>query len=281
MASVVGGFLAPHDPLMFSTPDAAPAGQRDAVSAAYAELGARLGRLDPTAVVVIGADHYVLFGPGCLPQYLLGIGDVDGPLERLPGLERGPMPTNPRLAEHIMGHGREHGFDWAVAKSITVDHSIGIPYALMVKPNGAIPVIPVYLAAGVEPLVPLSRAAALGRSIREAVESFPGDERVVVIGSGGISHWVGLADMGRVNEDFDREVIAHVEAGDIDALCAYGDADIVERGGNGALELRNFVCAMSAVPAVRGELVEYQAVPAWITGLGFLELVADGAAVAR
>ena len=53
------------------------------------------------------------------------------------------------------------------------------------------------------------------------------------------------------------------------------DAEILKQGGNGALEVRNFLCAMGALgPGVTGEVIAYEAVPAWITGLGFAELKA-------
>ena len=94
--------------------------------------------------------------------------------------------------------------DWAFAKSITVDHAIAIPYQLALADNPGLRVIPVYLNAGIEPLLPSRRAFALGDSVRRAVEAWPGDERVVVLGTGGMSHWVGDEQMGRVNAEFDR-----------------------------------------------------------------------------
>jgi protocatechuate 4,5-dioxygenase beta chain len=41
----------------------------------------RLRELAGDTVVIAGEDHYVLFGPQCLPRCLIGIGDVDGPVE--------------------------------------------------------------------------------------------------------------------------------------------------------------------------------------------------------
>lgn len=272
MGKIVGGFVLPHDPLIFQNPKGAKPDQHERVMNAYAEIGRRIGALEATTAIVLGTDHYVMFGPGCLPALLIATGDLDGPLERLHGLDRMPIAENAALAGHIMNAGFEAGFDWAVAKTMTVDHSVAIPYFLSVKPAGDIPLIPIYLACGVAPLVRLARARALGRMLRDAVESFPADERVVILGSGGISHWVGEAEMGQVNEEFDREILALVEAADTDALVAYEDEDVMARGGNGALEIRNFVCAMEAVGANRGEVIAYEPVRGWITGLGFAQL---------
>jgi protocatechuate 4,5-dioxygenase beta chain len=272
MGSIVGGFVVPHNPLIFQNPKGAKPDQHDQVMAAYAEVGRRIGALGATTAIVLGTDHYVMFGPGCLPSLLIATGDLEGPLERLHGLDRVPIPNNAALAAHIMTEGFEAGIDWAVAKAMTVDHSVAIPYFMSVRPNGDIPLIPIYLQCGVQPFVRLSRARVLGRILRAAVESGPADERVVVIGSGGISHWVGEAEMGQVNEEFDREILGLIEAADADALGAYRDDDIIARGGNGALEIRNFLCAMEAVGARRGEVIAYAPVPGWITGLGFAQL---------
>jgi protocatechuate 4,5-dioxygenase beta chain len=275
MGRIVGGFLVPHDPLMFAAGEAISAERRDGVFAAYAEASRRLEELRPDAVVIFGTDHYILFGPGCLPQALVAIGELDGPIDRMPGLDRRVIPHHPGLAEHILRHVLANDFDLACAKVLTVDHSVAIPQQLIVAPvRDDLPVIPFYLACGVDPVIPMRRAATLGRLLRQAVEAWPGDERVVVIGSGGISHSVGEADMGRINSDFDRMVLDHAERGDVEGLCAMPDEQVLREGGNGALEIRNFVAAMSAVPGARGEVIAYHPVPEWITGLGFVQVLA-------
>ncbi|MFD2641543.1 protocatechuate 3,4-dioxygenase [Pseudomonas japonica] len=277
MGKIVGGFWMPHDPVMFVAPKAPPEAQRDAVWGAYAECARRLAELEPTAVIIVGCDHYILFGTHCLPRYVIGTGDVDGPIDRLPGLQRQVVKNHEALAGHVVAHGDANGVDWSVARSFTVDHSFSIPHQLVVQPaeqllGKTLPSIPVYLACGVDPYISLRRSADLGRQLRAAVESFDADERVVIIGSGGISHWVGTAEMGKVAEDFDREILALGVKGDLAGLCAYSDEEILRRAGNGAMEIRNFACAMAALERPVGEVIAYEAVPAWVTGLGFVEL---------
>ncbi len=273
MASIVGGFTMPHEPGVFYMPKEKWNDAQIRVRAAYDHIGARIGDLGATSVIVIGADHYVLFGPGCLPSYLIGIGDVSGPYERFPDISQGNIPNNTALALHIAQYGRTHGFDWSVAKTLRVDHSIGVPARLCALPNASVTgVVPVYLASGVEPLLPMRRAHELGRMIRSAVESWPEEERVVVIGSGGISHWVGLPEMGKVNEEFDRWVLDCVIKGDAEAMLKLSDAEVFERGGNGAWEIRNFLCMMGALDDQPGSVIAYEHGPQWVTGLGFAEV---------
>jgi protocatechuate 4,5-dioxygenase beta chain len=276
MAKVVGGFLVPHDPVMFVAPDAPKQDVRDRMWKAFEACSQRLAELEPTSVVIVGADHYMLFGTNCLPSFLIGTGDVDGPLDALPGLKRGVIPDSSNLAQHIAEHGLANGFDWAVARALTVDHSVGIPNQLIVQPlrdaGRQIGTIPVYLAAGVDPYIRLTRAVSLGRQIREAIEAWADDERVAVIGSGGISHWVGTAEMGRVNETFDREILDYATRCDVDGISQLTDDYILANGGNGGMEIRNWACTMGALKGARGEVIDYAPVPEWVTGLGFVQL---------
>ena len=87
MAKVVGGFWVPHDPVMFVAPNAPDQKIADRMWQAYKECGRRMAELDATAAIIVGNDHYILFGTNCLPRYLIGTGDVDGPIENLKGLE--------------------------------------------------------------------------------------------------------------------------------------------------------------------------------------------------
>lgn len=275
MGQIVGGFVLPHEPGVFYMPQERWTPGQVRVRAAYEHVARRIGELGATTAIIVGADHYVLFGPGCLPRYLIGIGDVSGPYERFPDIPQGEIPNNAPLARHIVEYGDKHGFDWAVAKSLRVDHSIGAPARLCALVNPTVrSIVPVYLASGVEPYLPLRRAYALGGMIRAAVIDWPEDERVVVIGSGGISHWVGLPEMGRVNEDFDRWILECVVLGDAEPVMQLQDADILERAGNGAMEIRNFLCTMGALPSSRGRVIAYEHGPEWVTGLGFAEIEA-------
>ncbi len=273
MARIVGGFVMPHEPGIFYKPEETWSEAQHRAIKAFDDIRTRIQELDATLAIVIGADHYVLFGPSCLPSFLIGIGDVSGPYERFPNIARDEIPSHPAFSSHIAQHGRQHGFDWAVAKNLHVDHSIGVPARLCAMPTSSMKgVVPVYLASGVEPLISKQRAYDVGQAIGQAVKAWPEDERVVVLGSGGISHWVGLPEMGKVNSDFDREVIDCLERGDHATLIGMDDDEIQRIAGNGAWEIRSFICAMGATQSPGGKLIAYEAGPDWVSGLGFAEL---------
>ncbi len=272
MAEIVGGFLMPHNPMLTVAPNAADPSKTRTIFDAFATISERVKALRADTVIVIGDDHYTNFGPHCIPACLIAIGDVDGPVEPFLNIERGAIENNAALATHILETGYEQGIDWSFAKSLTVDHSVAIPYHLAVRTVPGLKTIPVYLNAAVAPLLRSRRAYQIGESIGRAVRSWPGDERVVVYGTGGISHWVGSVGMGRINEAFDQQVLEMFSKGDIEGLIGLSDETILAEGGDGCLEIKNWICAMGAFPGATVEVMDYEAVPEWITGMGFAQV---------
>ena len=128
--------------------------------------------------------------------------------------------------------------------------------------------------SGVEPLISNKRCFEIGRSMREAVLCWPGGERVAILGTGGISHWVGMKEMGRVNVEWDRMIMDAVTNGDAETLIALDDDEIIRESGNGGLEIKNWMVALGFIDKFRGETIEYQPIPEWVTGCGFMELAA-------
>lgn len=272
MAKIVGGFVVPHNPVMYFNPKGASQEQSDKVYDAYAKLADRIKELEADTAIIIGCDHYILFGTECLPPYVISTGEIEGPVDQLPGIKRAPIPSHAALGTHIAEQGWETGFDWTVGRALNVDHSVGIPHHLMVKPHDGMKTVAVMLACGVDPYLPMKRAWDLGEHIAKAVASFEGDERVVVIGSGGISHHVGDERMGEVNPAFDQKVLDFVASGDKAGMLGLSDEEILRDGGNGAMEIRTYACAMAATGAAGAEVTAYEPIPGWVTGMGFADL---------
>ena len=274
MAEIVGGFLLPHDPLISAAPDAPSPEQKNAVMQAFETVSKRIKELAVDTVIVVGDDHYTVFGPHCIPRALIVIGEADGPVEPWLGLPRVPFRTNQKLAQHIMQYGFDNGLDWAVAKDITLDHSTSVPIHYSLSQHDNVSAIPVYVNSGVEPVISSQRCYEIGQLMREAVSQWQGRERVAIFGTGGLSHWVGMAPMGQVNIDWDQQVLSAVQQGDAQKLINMSDGDILEQSGNGALEIKNWITAMGFMGESRGEVIEYQAVHEWVCGCGFAELAA-------
>lgn len=274
MAEIVGGFLLPHDPLIASAPDAPSAEQKNAVMEAFTTVSQRIAELRVDTVIVVGDDHYTVFGPHCIPRALIAIGDIEGPMEPWLGLPRLPFQNNQPLAQHIMQYGFDNGLDWAIAKDITLDHSTSIPIHYTLSKHSDVKTIPVYVNCGVEPVISSRRCYEIGQTMRDAVNSWQGSERVAIFGTGGLSHWVGMPQMGDINVEWDQTVLEAVRLGDVEQLIAMTDVDVLEQSGNGALEIKNWITALGFMGDCRGEIIEYQAIHEWVCGCGFAELAA-------
>ncbi len=275
MAELVTGFVMPHDPLMSANPKINEQEKAEVLFKGMEEVHQRLVDQKVDTVIVIGDDHFSMFGPHCLPQFLIGIGDLEGPEEPWLGIERYQFENNVELATHIMNTGFDNGFDWAVAKTMTLEHGTMIPIHMSVKPKETgMKAIPIYTASGVTPLLRKKRAKELGTMIGNAIKSWDSKERVAILGTGGISHFVGTKEMGYVNVEFDQMVLDYVKNGNIQALVDMTDEYVLETAGNGAFELRNWIVAMAATQAAGAEMICYEAIPEWICGCGIMELTA-------
>ena len=81
-----------------------------------------------------------------------------------------------------------------------------------------------------------SRCYAFGQAIGRAIESFGGDKKVVVMGTGGLSHQLDGERAGFINTEFD-ELCLEKMVNDPEALTKYSNEDLVEIAGAQGVEL--------------------------------------------
>ncbi|MDP9823636.1 protocatechuate 4,5-dioxygenase beta chain/2'-carboxy-2,3-dihydroxybiphenyl 1,2-dioxygenase large subunit/2'-aminobiphenyl-2,3-diol 1,2-dioxygenase large subunit [Nocardioides massiliensis] len=230
-------------------------------------------KLSPDLLVVVGSEHLKSFGYDAFPQICIGIGDTcegwaDG------GLAAARLDLAGDYAGQLLSAGIDAGFDLAFSVNPRLDHGFMAPLVL-IRPEMDIPVVPIFQNASTEPLPPLRRSAELGRLIRAVTEQRPDEERVVIIGTGGLSHWVGTPQMGQVNSEFDELFLARVRDGDLEGVVDMTMSDVVAQGGNGAPEIRNWVTVMSARQG-KGTVLAYEAVREWATGIALARLFPEG-----
>lgn len=299
MSSVEIGVLASHTTLMNTKWD-----EVDHLERAHAFRNA-LGDAR-SAVEASGADVAVIVGPNhfrglwldLMPTFTIGVGEVSGVGEH--GTPAGPLPTDTDLARALHSSAIDAGFDLAMSARLQVDH--GITHAVQwVVPTG-MPIVPVVVNCLAPPMARLDRCRAFGATLGRAIADF-GDRRVVVIGSGGLSHqlpfpdwrspqsdddeylvrsWIDGRDnweqyeprrrgivVGappRIAQDFDHEVLDTLARGGGGQLVDY-ESSLAEVGGNGADELRNWIIATAACGFAPARTVCYSPMPEWLTGM--------------
>jgi len=138
---------------------------------------------DPELVVMFSPDHYNGFfyksmPPFCIGMSASGVGDY--------GTHAGPLNVPQEIASDCAEAVLGSGVDVAVSASMDVDHGTVQPLEKLFGDATSHPVIPIFVNAIAVPLGPLHRCRALGTAVGSYLATL--DKRVLVIGSGGLSH---------------------------------------------------------------------------------------------
>ena len=109
-----------------------------------------------------------------------------------------------------------------------------------------------------------------GQALRLAVESYPEDIRVAVLGTGGLSHQLHGERFGFRNEEWDRRFMERIVNGP-DELVELSHHDYMVQGGAEAVEMIMWLGMRGAMsPEVR--LVHQNYYAPMLTGMGLLLL---------
>jgi protocatechuate 4,5-dioxygenase beta chain len=165
----------------------------------------------------------------------------------------------------LLEAGLDAGFDFAYSYEIESWDELSVPLHFL-TPAGDVPIVPIYTNCAAPPLPRLRRCHEMGAFVGRFVRAHATPRRVALVASGGISHWVGTPDTGRINPEWDHQVLDHVARADIEPLVRLTHEEIERDGGNGGQEIRNWVALLGAVPGWKGEVLAYEPVAEWITG---------------
>src|SRR5215469_7915955 len=259
-------------------------------AARHAEAQAGVDRLRETlrraeldALIVVGDDHKEIYHDDNMPTLVVYHGKTirNVPLNGFSGPdwarrataryyeEAAPRdyPVASDLALHLINSLIDQEFDPVASDSLPDGKGEGHAFAFVRKrlmEDPELPVVPVLLNTYFPPTQPTPRRCyRLGQAIRAAVESFPGDARVGIVGSGGLSHFV-------VDEDLDHAVIDACRQKDGAALQSLPRKKL----NSGSSEIRMWICAAGASEHLDVKWSSYTPgyrTPAGSgTGLGFL-----------
>jgi gallate dioxygenase len=198
LATIVGGIAVSHTPSIAFAVDARKAD--DPVWApifeGFAPVRAWLAEKAPDVLFFVYNDHVTSFFFDHYSNFTLGFGEKFAVADEGGGPR--PLPAingHPALARHIANGLVADEFDLSFFQSRGLDHGVFSPLSMMLPYEKEWPVSLVPLQVGVLqfPIPTARRCFALGRSLRKAILSFPGDLKVAIVGSGGLSHQVSGA----------------------------------------------------------------------------------------
>jgi len=269
MAEIVAAALTSHAPLITGRPDIARPEQRERLYGGFHEVRRRFAAARPDLVVMFVNDHVQNFPYSNMPTFCVGLADsYDAPSAggaKLMRLTPRKVAGDPAFGMALLEAGLDIGIDFAYSYELESWDEMSVPLHFL-DPEGAVPVVPIYTNCGAPPLPRLRRCHAMGAFVGDFVRARPPKERIALLATGGVSHWVGTPETGRINSEWDHWVLDHVARADVEPLLRLTWTEIERDGGNGGQEIRNWVALMGALPGWKGELLAYEGVPEWITG---------------
>ena len=269
MAEIVAAALTSHAPLITGKPDIAKPEQREQLYAGFAELRRRVAAARPDLIVMFVNDHIQSFPYSNMPAFCIGLADSypapSAGASKLMQIAPRHVRGAPEWGMALLESGLAGGFDFAYSYELESWDELAVPLHFLL-PEATVPIVPVYTNCAAPPLPSVRRCHQMGGFVGEFVRSRGRAERVAVVATGGVSHWVGTPETGRINPEFDHWLLDHVARADIEPILALTHDEIERDAGNGGQEIRNWVAALGAVPGWKGDVLAYEPVAEWITG---------------
>ena len=274
MATIAAGIGVPHTPVFPSV--VARKGPDCEEAQLYREVETHLDAANPDVLLIFSNDHFNTFFYDNFPLFAVGMAaETSGPNDETP-MPAYNAPVHEGLARHLRAHAITGNFDIAEVQEFTLDHSFMVPWHFL-NARQKRPIVPFFIHCFSDPLPNAARAFALGRELRAAIESYPGHERVAVIGSGSFSLEIGgpLAPKGERAGTPDKVWAKFVEdslrAGDVGSLIREATGERMMRAGNAAGELLNWlamlgVCGVTKPVMLKPQIDHGHAYGVWQAG---------------
>ena len=217
----------------------------------------------PDVVVVVYNDHGLNFFLDKMPTFAVGAAGEYRHADEGWGLPvSAPFPGDPEFSWHIIEQLVGNEFDVTSCQEMLVDHAFTLPMALLwpQSPPWPVKTVPVCINTVQHPLPSPARCYKLGQAIARAVASYPEDQKIVILGTGGLSHQLDGTRAGFINAEFDRYCLRTL-VDDPRALLEYSPEQIIEQAGSQGVELLNWIAARGTIPDRVRELQNRYHVP--------------------
>lgn len=242
----------------------------------YPPVRAWLDKAQPDIAIVIYNDHGLNFFLDKMPTFAVGAAAEYRNKDEGWGLRPvTPFPGAPEFSWHLIEALVGEEFDLTTCQEMAVDHGFAVPMQLMWPDRAAWPVrtVPIHVNTVQHPLPSPARCYKFGQALGRAVASWPGNEKVVVLGTGGLSHQLDGERAGFINKPFDLFCMEKI-VDDPALLAQYSIRDIVELAGTQGPELVHWLMMRGALGEQVRKLHSNYHVPISNTGAGLLLLEA-------
>jgi protocatechuate 4,5-dioxygenase beta chain len=228
----------------------------------------------PDVVVLVYNDHASAFSLELIPTFAIGCAESFAPADE--GWGPRPVPViagHPELAWHIAQSTILDEFDMTIVNRMDVDHGLTVPLSLMFGQPPAWPCKVIPLAVNVVQYPPPTgnRCFRLGQAIRRAIDSYPGDDRIVIFGTGGLSHQLQAQRAGLINTEWDARFLDML-VDDPEAAARITHLEYLREAGSEGIELVMWLIMRGAMNPHVKEIYRATHVPTSNTHNGVLVL---------
>jgi aromatic ring-opening dioxygenase catalytic subunit (LigB family) len=266
--SIVFAAAASHAPGLTAWADAAPANQKNSIYQGYERLRQKLEKSGPDTLILLTSEHWANFFLDHIGAFCIGLGDhFTGPVEPWLKVEKAKVPGDPALAREILESCYENGIEPSFSYEMEFDHGTMVPLHFL-TPAMDRPVIPIMFNTLAAPQPTPRRCHTLGYVIGRVARR--SSRRIGLVATGGLSHDPGEKRHGLIDVDFDHRFLEQMAGGDAERLAQYEKAELAAAGA-GAFELLSWIALAGALNGSKGEIVAYEAVKPWATGIGMVE----------
>jgi protocatechuate 4,5-dioxygenase, beta chain len=281
MARIVAGLTTSHVPAIGAAIDLGKTREPywQPVFQGYQFAKTWLKAVDPDVIILVYNDHASAFSLEVIPTFALGCAAEFPPADE--GWGPRPVPTvigHPELAWHIAQSVILDEFDLTIVNAMPVDHGLTVPLGLTcgnmddTTPKAwPYPVIPLAVNVVQYPPPTGHRCYEFGKAIRRAVDSYKEDLKVVIFGTGGMSHQLQGPRAGLINKAFDKAFLDNLTR-DPAALVRMPHIEYVREAGSEGIELVMWLIMRGALDDQVREVHRFYHVPASNTAVGHIIL---------
>lgn len=228
-------------------------------------------RAKPDTVVVCYNDHGLNFFLDKMPTFAIGAAPHYRNADEGWGLATSaPFTGNEALSWHLVESLVADDFDVVTCQEMLVDHAFTLPMALLwPDQQWPVTVVPVCINTVLFPLPSAARCYRLGQSIGRAIRAWESDSRVLVLGTGGLSHQLEGERAGFLNKRFDLRFMDSL-ADDPAWATQFSINDLVKETGTQGIELLNWLVARGALGDAVRELERTYHIPISNTAGGMM-----------
>ena len=228
----------------------------------------------PDVCFVVYNDHASAFSVEMIPTFALGTA-AEFPIAD-EGWGPRPVPVvkgHPRLASHIAQSVILDEFDLTLCNKMEVDHGLTVPLNLMFgsPKEWPCPIIPLAVNVVQFPPPTSNRCFNLGKALKKAIESYPEDLRVVVFGTGGMSHQISGQRAGLINSKFDHAFLDNLTKNP-KKLTRLSHLELMREAGAEGVEMVMWLIMRGALDEKVDEVYRFYTVPASNTAVGHIIL---------